>query len=573
MDNFEIANILNEIADILEIQGEDIFRVGAYRRAAEVIESLSENVKDVAEKGQLDDIPGVGPSIAAKITEFLKTGRLKYLEDLNKKVPTGLIPILEIPGMGPKTIQKFYKEFGVKNIKDLEKLLKTDKISRLEGFGPKSEENIKKGLEQFKRFKKRYPLGKIYPIADSIAVYLKKTDGVDKVNIAGSLRRMLETIGDIDILCTSTKPQKAIDTFCSMPQVKEVRVKGSTKAVVMLKQGIEADLRVVEPKSYGAALHYFTGSKAHNIHIRTLGIEKGLKINEYGIFKVKTGVRISGRTEDEIFKATGLSYIEPEIREDRGEIQAAQKGKLPCVLQLSDIKGDLHTHTNYSEGKNSVAEMADAAIKMGYEYILITDHTTTVGITHGMNEEKILKQLKEIDEINAQFKIKSLKFKILKGVECDIKADGSLDLPDKILEKLDIVVGAIHSRFAMDQTGRLIKACQNHNVDIIAHPTGRRLGLREAYEVDLNKVMDVCKKTNTFLELNAAWERLDLNDINCRKAKEKGIKLAISSDSHQIGMLNMMKYGVAVARRGWLEKKDIINTMPLDKLLKYVYND
>jgi DNA polymerase (family 10) len=584
MDNITIANFFHEIADILELKGEDPFRIGAYQRAAQTIESLTQNLEDISKEGKLREIPGIGESIAQKIEEILKTGKLKFLEDLRKTISPGLVTMLGIPGLGPKTILKLNKKFGIETLEDLEKLLPLHKICKLEGFGEKSEENIKKGLEQFKRHKERSLLGKVEPQGAAIVEVLKKVDGVDRVDLGGSIRRMKETIGDIDLLCTSTKPKKVIEAFCSLPQVKEVRAKGTTKAVVILKTGLEADLRVVEPEAYGAALHYFTGNKEHNIRIRTLGVKRGLKINEYGIFRIggqsqskRTStiwdcprmVRIGGRTEEEVFKAVGLPYIEPELRENRGEIEAGFAGKLPHLIELSDIKGDLHVHTNYSDGREGIEEIAEAAIKKGYQYIAITDHTKTVGITGGMDEKKILKQMKEIDGLNSKFEIRyspNSKFTILKGVECDIKSDGTLDLPDKILEKLDVVVAAIHSKFGMDQTERLIKTCQNPHVDIIAHPTGRKLGERDPYQVDLDKVMDVCKKTNTFLELNAFWDRLDLNDVNCRKAKEKGVKIAIGTDTHHLLEMDVIKFGLATARRGWLEKNDVINTLPVEKL-------
>lgn len=570
MDNISVANFFHEIADILELLGEDTFRIGAYRRAAQTIESLPESIEDIVKRGKLKEVPGVGESIAQKIEEILKTGELKYLNELRKKVPAGLVAMLQIPGLGPKTIIKLNKEFKIDSLEALERILPQHKICKLEGFGEKSEENIRKGIEQFKRHKERSLLGKVYPQAQAILDYLKKTGWVKEISIAGSIRRCKETIGDIDILATSPNPPKIIDAFCTMPQVKEIKAKGLTKAVILIKTGLEVDLRVVKPECYGAALHYFTGNKEHNIKIRTLGVKRGLKINEYGIFKIKNSkeIKIGGRTEEEVFKAVGLPYIQPELREDRGEIEAAFEGKLPHLIELSDIKGDLQVHTIYSDGVHSIKEMAEAAIKLGYEYILITDHTKTVGITNGMDEDKIKRQMEEIDSLNAELKTQKLNFRILKGVECDIRKDGSLDLPDKILEQLDIVLGAIHTSFNMDQTKRLISACQNPNIDIIAHPTGRKLGERDPYPVDLDKVMDVCKKTNTVLELNAFWDRLDLNDVNCMKAKEKGVLISIGTDAHHKLELNNMDYGIKTARRGWLEKENVVNTLSLEKLLK-----
>jgi len=586
MDNITIANFFHEIADILELKEENSFRINAYRKAAQVIEGLSQNIEEVAKEGDLTKIPGVGQGIAEKIYEIIKTERLTYLEELKKTIPPGLVSMLRVPGLGPKTILKLYKKFGVETIEDLERLLPLHKICQLEGFGERSEEKIREGLEQFRKHQKRSLLGKVEPLALEIVKTLEAMPETEKVNLAGSLRRKRETIGDIDILCTSKQPSKTISAFCRLPQIKEIKAQGSTKVVALSKTGLEVDLRVVEPEAFGAALHYFTGNKQHNIKIRTMGVKKGLKINEYGIFRVKkqdqdknqknkktiSTEKIGGTTEEEVFRAVGLPYIEPELREDRGEIEAALENRLPHLIDLRDIKGDLHCHTKYSDGQNTLREMAEAAIKRKYQYLLISDHTTTVGITHGMDVKKIQRQIAEIDQINQWLAERGDKFRLLKGVECDIRADGSLDLPDEILFQLDIVIAAIHSKFGMDQTERLILACQNPNVDIIAHPTGRKLGERDPYQVDLEKVMKVCQKTKTALELNAFWNRLDLNDINCKRAKEVGVKITIGTDSHHIFEMDVIKYGVATARRGWLEKEDVLNTAPLEELLSWVKN-
>jgi len=563
MTNQDIADIFNEIADILELKNENTFRVLAYRRATRAIENLPEVFS-----GQ--KTTGIGEDLAKKIIEIQKTGHLKFLEKLRRTIAPGLVEMLNIPGLGPKTILKLNQKFKIKNISDLEKILSEHKIAQLEGFGKQSEENIKDGIAQYKRHISRFPLGKIYPLASNIADELRKVALVDKVDLAGSIRRMKETIGDIDILCTTKNPSAVIKKFCLLPNVETVKEKGNTKAVIILKNGLEADLRVLKSESYGAALHYFTGNKDHNIKIRSIGAKKGLKINEYGIYKQMANGKwqiVGGKTEQEVFDAVGLPYIEPELREDRGEIEAGFKHELPRLIKLSDIKGDLHIHTNYSDGAESIEEMARAAIKMGYEYILISDHTTTVGITNGMDEKKILRQMREIDKINQAFRGQRLGFRILKGVECDIKSNGSLDLPDKILEKLDLVIGAIHSKFKMDQTERVIKACQNKNVDIIAHPTGRIIGKRDPYPVNLEKVMDICQKTNTYLELNSFWNRLDLSDVNCLLARKKKIKIALGTDAHSQTHFPLMKFGVCQARRGWLEKDDVLNTLKKDKLI------
>lgn len=569
MDNIEIAQIFNQVADILEIQGENQFRVGAYRRAAQVIEALPKDINEIYQEGKLEEIPGVGESLAQHIKELIEKGKCREFEILKKKVPAGLLELMNIEGLGPKRVKFLYKKFGVQNISQLEKLLTSHRLLKEKGWGEKSEQNILRGIELYRRFSKRFLLGKIYFLAQGIVNKLKGYSEIDQVELCGSIRRMKETIGDLDILATAKNPKKAIEFFCQLPEIQEVRAKGPTKANVLLRRGPEADLRVVKPESFGAALHYFTGSKSHNIAIRRMGIEKGLRINEYGIFKKIGGQlkRIGGRTEEEIFKAVGLPWIPPEIRENTGEIEAALKNQLPRLISLEDLRGDLHVHSNWSDGTDSILEIAEAAKKLGYQYIAITDHTPTVGITHGLTAERVLKQLREIKKINQ--KVKGIR--ILSGIEVDIKKDGSLDLPNKVLEKLDLVVASVHTAFRQpkeEMTKRIIKAIQNPNVDIIGHPTGRLINEREPYELDLEAIMKEAKKTGTALELNSFWNRLDLNDVNCRMAKNMGVKIAISTDAHNIMELEIIKFGVATARRGWLEKKDVLNTLSINQLLK-----
>jgi DNA polymerase (family 10) len=485
--------------------------------------------------------------------------------------------MMNIPGVGPKTIAKLYKKFKIKNIDELEKFLKEKRLRRLKGFGEKSEEKILAGIKQYKRHAERFPLGIVAPQAENIVNQLKESGFVEQISVAGSIRRMKETIGDIDILVTSNKPQKVMDVFVNLPEVKEVMAKGRTKSMVLLKTGIQADVRVVAPESFGAALYYFTGSKAHNIHARKLALEKGLTINEYGVFRVtgkKKGKRVAGRTEEEVFAAIGLPYIEPELREDLGEIEAglrqtqSKPNGLPKLVELKDIKGDLHIHSNWADGDNSIEEIMEEAKKRGYQYIAITDHTPTVGITGGLKPKEILKQIEYIKKLNKKLK----DFVVLAGIECDIKADGSLDTPDEILEKLDVVIASVHTSFRQNEekmTSRIIKAMQNKNVDIIGHPTGRVINYRDAYAVNLDRLFEVAKNTGTIFEVNAFWNRLDLNDVNCRKAKDRGIKLEIGTDAHHVLALDMMKYGVATARRGWIEKKNVINTLPYEQLIKF----
>lgn len=567
MTNQEIAQILVHISQILDIQGENTFKIRAYIKASETIENLTYQLSSLEDKKKIAELPGIGEGIAKKIKELLETGKLKYYEDLKKSEYAPLTEFLKIPGVGPKHAKLVYDKLGVKTVEQLQKAAQQGKLKDLYGLGEKVEQNILQGIQQVKKYKERFPLAFIYPRAQTILEEMKKVKEAKKITQAGSLRRMRETIADVDILVSSDKPKPVMDAFVNLPQTQKVVAKGNTKSSIVTKDGFQVDLRVVKPESFGAASHYFTGSKAHNIRIRSLGVNKGLKINEYGVFKKEK--RISGKTEEEIFKSVKLPYIAPELREDQGEIEAAQNGKLPSLIELKDIKGDLHVHTNWTDGNNSIEEMAKAAKKRGYRYIAICDHSPTVGITNGLTEERLLKQIKEIEKLNKRFK----GFKILSGIEVDIRSNSQLDLGDEILKKLDLVVAAVHTKFSQpedEMTKRIIKAIENPNVDILAHPTGRLIGKREPYQVDMDKIMDACKSNGKILELNAYPERLDLSDINCRKAREKGIKIAISTDAHRNAHLEWMKFGVATARRGWIEPQDVINTLPLSKLLKFL---
>ncbi|MBU4047475.1 DNA polymerase/3'-5' exonuclease PolX, partial [bacterium] len=467
----------------------------------------------------------------------------------------------------PKTAKLLYEELGVDNIEKLEKAVRQHQIKDLPGMGEKSEDNILRGIELYKRRKERVLLGLALPLAEEIVKSLSRLDETDKISFAGSLRRKKETIGDIDILVTSQKPEKIMKTFTSLPQVREILAEGPTKSSVITKDDIHVDVRVVEPISFGAALQYFTGSKAHNIRLRELAIKRNLKINEYGIFDVKTDGRIAGEREEEIYQILNLPFIPPELREDMGEIEAAQENRLPRLVEYSQIRGDLHLHTKWSDGAHTIRQMAEAAKKRGYKYIAITDHSQSLKFAGGLTEERLREQVEEIQKLNQELD----DFTVLTGIEVDIKSDGSLDFSDEILSKLDVVVAAIHSGFKQESkiiTERIIKAMQNGFVNIIAHPTGRLIGYRESYQVDINEIMKVASETGTILEINAYPERLDLNDVYCRMAKEKGVQLAVETDAHSIDGLEFMNLGVDVARRGWLEEKDIVNALPLDKLFK-----
>jgi len=573
MTNQEIAEILVHISQILDIQGENPFKIRAYIKAAETIEALTYQLSSLEDKDKIQELPGIGEAITRKIKELLETGKLKYYEDLKKSEYAPLIEFLRIPGMGPKHAKLVHDKLGVKTIEELKKAAEEGKLRELPGLGEKVEQNILQGIQQVQKFKERYSLAFIYPRAQNILDELKQVKEVKQITLGGSLRRMKETIGDVDILVASEKPKPVMDVFVNLPKTAKVVAKGSTKSSIVTKDGFQVDIRVVKPESFGAAQHYFTGSKAHNIRIRSLGIDKGLKVNEYGVFKGKKS--IAGKTEEEVFKSVGLPFIPPELREDQGEIEAAQHNQLPHLIELTDLKGDLHVHTDWTDGYHSIEEMSKSAQKRGYQYIAICDHSPTIGITNGLTPQRLKKHNEEIDKLNekiAQSK-DNKKFRILKGIEVDIKSNGQLDFEDEILKGLDIVVASVHTKFTQSQaemTKRIIKAIENPHVDIIAHLTGRLIGKREAYPVDLDKIMDACKTNETALELNAYPERLDLSDLNCRKAKEKGVKIAISTDAHRDTHLDWITFGIATAKRGWIEPEDVINTLPLTKLMKWL---
>jgi len=574
MSNQEIAKILYEISELLEMK--DIpFKPRAYEKAALAIENLEEEVEEIYNKGglkALKEIPGVGESIAEKIEEIIKTGHLKYYEKLKKKMPVDLEEITAVEGVGPKMVMKLYKHLGIKTLHDLEKAAKAGKIRGLEGFGEKTEQNILQGIEFLKKSQGRFVLGFVMPKIREIENRIKSLKGVKQAVVGGSIRRRKETVGDGDILVAVSSPKiakKVVDYFIHMPEVVYVYSKGETKSSVKLNNGMDFDLRVVPEESFGAALQYFTGNKDHNIILRKIAIKKGYKLNEYGLFKGKK--MIAGRTEEEIYKALGLQWMEPELRTNTGEIEAAQRGKLPKIINYNDLRGDLQIQTTWSDGASSIEEYVEEAMKLGLEYITITDHTKGLAVTGGLNEKDLEKQGKEIDRINQKLKKENKKFKILKGAEVNIKKDGSLDISDKTLKKLDVVGVAVHSGFKMSKrqmTERVIKAIKNPNADILFHPTGRVINRRPPYELDIEKIIRAAKETNTILEIDAYPDRLDLKDEHVRMAVKAGVKLSIDSDSHHVSHMRYLEFGIAQARRGWATKKDVVNTQPLDKFLK-----
>jgi DNA polymerase (family 10) len=568
MLNAEIAQTFRDIAKILEIKQENVFRVRAYERAAQNIEALDEDVSGLARENRLSEIPGVGKDLSGKITEYCLTNKIKYFEQLKKEIPQGVLELLSVPSVGPKTVRLLFEKLKVKSVAGLEKAISKGRLNNVPGIKEKTIANILKGIAIFKRGKERITLAQATKIAGDFSESLSGMKEVDKLSSAGSLRRQKETVGDIDILIVSQKPAKVMHKFTRLPSVAQVLASGATKASVRTRQDVQVDCRVVEAKSFGAALVYFTGSKDFNIRLRQIAIKKGLKVNEYGVFRKNKF--ICGRTEEDVFKVLGLPYIEPELRENRGEIELAMQGRLPELVGLKDIKGDLHTHSDWSDGVSSIEEMAQAARERGYEYIALTDHSQSLKIANGLSVEDLKKKRAQIDRVNSRLK----GITVLFGTEVDIDSQGRIDYKDDILKGFDIVVAAIHTGFKQplaQLTKRLVSACRNKYVHVIAHPTGRLWGVRDAYPVDMNEVFKAAKDTNTHMEINSFPNRLDLNDINCRRASELGVKFAISTDSHESTQLDAIRFGLSVARRAGLTKNSVINTYGLNKLLKEIH--
>lgn len=572
MKNQELAKIFYEIADYLRMENV-AFKPFAYQRVAMSLESMEGDVEKVYKQGgieALEKIPGVGKNIAEKIEEYLKTGKIKSYSELKKKTPIDLEELLAVEGLGPRKTRTLYQKLGIKNLKDLEKAAKEHKIASLFGFKEKTEKNILEGIAFLKKSKGRFLLGQILSEVKEITSKLKTLKEVEQISVAGSVRRMKETVGDVDILITTKNPKKVMDFFVSLPGIAKIWVKGTTKSSIRLSQGFDVDLRTVHNKSYGSALQYFTGSKEHNIATRRLAIEKGLKLNEYGVFRGKK--MIAGWNEAGVYRALGLPWIEPELREDQGEIEKAITKDLPKIIGYDEIKGDLHCHSDWDGGENSIEEMAETAMAMGYEYIGISDHTKFLRIENGLDERKLELQRKEIDRLNEKLKKDNKKFRVLQGCETNILKDGSTDIKNEALAKLDYVIAGIHSGFKMEKnemTERMINAIKNPNIGIISHPSGRILKKRDEYLIDFDKVLKAAKEYNKILEINSWPERLDLNDQRIRMAKEAKVKMAINTDSHSKDQMRFIELGIAQARRGWAEKEDIINSQPIEKLLKF----
>jgi DNA polymerase (family 10) len=567
MRNVEFAQLFREISLYLEMQGVQ-FKPRAYEKVAYTIEALEEPLTEIYRRGgikALRRIPGVGEAIAEKIEEIIQTDKLKYYEELKREIPVDIRAMTAIEGVGPKMVKVLYEELEVKNVSDLERVAHNGMIRSLPHFGEKMEQKILRGIEFLKQGSGRITLGAALPLILEIQGRLRELADVEGVEVAGSIRRRKETVGDADILAISRKPQRVMDFFVSMPEVAHVLGKGTTKTMIKLKNNLDVDLRVVPDESFGAALNYFTGSKDHNVALRRIAQEKGLKLNEYGLFRGSK--QIAGKTEEEIYKVLGLSYIPPEIRENQGEIEAAKMGKIPNLVGYHDLRGDLQIQTTWTDGANSIEEMAEEARRLGLEYIAITDHTKGLAMTGGSDEKKLLRQMDTIEEIN-----RSLKgITVLKGAEVNINKDGTLDIKDEVLAELDIVGIAVHSHFNLprrEMTERIKRAMRNPHADILFHPTGRVIQKREPYDVDMDEIIKTAKETDTVLEVDAYPDRLDLKDEHVRKAVEAGVKLVIDSDAHSVNHMRFLEFGVAQARRGWARKKDVINTLPQKDFLK-----
>jgi len=566
--NADIADIFNRVAEMLEMEDANPFRVRAYRNAARTVGGLSKSMADMLDADEaLTDLPGIGKDLAGKIQEIVETGTLSQLEELEQETPTELHDVLKLPGLGPKKVKTLYNELKIDSLDALEKAAKEKKIRDLDGFGKKTEENILKALKRESSGTQRLRLAVAEQVSKPLVDYLKRSKGVKDIAIAGSFRRRKETVGDLDILATCKKGSTIMDRFVRYEDVDTVVSRGKTRSSVILDSGLQVDLRVVPQVSYGAALHYFTGSKAHNIAIRKIVQKKNLKLNEYGVYRGKK--RIAGKTEAGVFKQADLAYIEPELREDRGEIKAAREDTLPELITRGDIRGDLHAHTKATDGKSTLKEMAESAQALGYEYLAVSDHSRSLTVAKGLDVKRLEEQMTEIDRLNE----KMTDFRILKSIEVDILEDGSLDLPDGVLRRLDIVTGSVHGKFDLSrkrQTERVLRAMENPHLHILGHATGRLINERASYDIDMERVLEGAKERGCFLELNAHPQRLDLNDIHCKTAREAGVKIAISTDAHSVHELENMRFGIGQARRGWLEPADVLNTRSWNDLKKLI---
>ena len=569
MDNQGVAAAFYEIADLLDLQGV-AFKPAAYRRAARNIESMEEDINKLASEGKVKDIEGVGEAMAKKIDEMLTTGKLRYLEELRSQLPEGLLDVLRVPDVGPRTAMVLYKELGITSLQQLKEAAAAKRLRGLKGFGEKTEQRILQGIDTLEAKGKRTLLGEALPVAEEYVEHLRASRTLDKISIAGSLRRGKETVGDIDILVGDDEPSAIMESFVAYPKVSEILMKGPTKSTVRLKNGLQVDIRAVETNSYGAALCYLTGSKEHNVYMRKVGVEMGLKLNEYGLFERDSGKMVAGATEEEVYEALGFRYIDPELRENSGEFAASREGRLPKLVKRDDVRGDFHVHTEWSDGSNTIQQVADSAAKRGYEFVTITDHSQSMKIAGGLSPEDLRKQIAEVRKADSAA---GGRLRVLAGTEVDIKSDGSLDFPKALLKDLDVVVASVHSRFKMDKdemTKRVVAAVESGTIDILGHPTGRLIGERTGYQLDLQKVFEAARSSGVSMEINSFPNRLDLGDINCRTAKEAGVRMAIGTDSHHVDQMGFIRLGVITARRGWLEAKDVLNTVKAKDLDRHL---
>jgi len=557
--NSEIARSLHDMAELYAVKG-DFFRSRAFMLASRRVESLGEDLGKIREKEGLTSIPSVGKGIAAVIEELLQTGESKELEDLKESLPYGLLDLMKLEGVGPKTALRLRNEFGVTSVEELEAVLRDGKLVELKGFGPKAQENLLNSVRDYRSRQDRFLLGAILPVVDSVLLYMSRCEEIVQIDVAGSTRRRKETVGDLDLVAASTKPEEAVEWFVSMKGVGRIVSRGTTRSTIVMSPNLQVDLRVVEPEAYGAAFLYLTGSKEHNVKLRTIAIKKGYKLNEYGLFKRKTNQKIAGTTEEDIYSALSMSWIEPELREDRGELDAAIERRLPVLVTIEEIQGDLHVHSEWSDGSASIEEIMNKAKAMGLKYTAICDHSKSLGIARGLDEARLKKQVDEIGKINN----KTEGFTVLRGIECDIRSDGDLDLPDAVLKDLDFVVASIHSGFKAEEkqlTARMINAIHNDYVSAIGHPTGRIIQRRNPYALDLDRVFEAAADAGVMMEINAFPDRLDLDDENSRAAKEHGVRICIGTDAHSLGHMDFLPLGVYVARRGWLRGTDVVNTL------------
>ncbi len=569
VQNAEIADIFSEVADLLDIEGENQFRVRAYRTAARTLSELPQNLSDMVEQDDdLSRLHGIGKDLAGKIKTIVQTGSLPQLEELRAKHGGELSTMMNVAGLGPKRVKQIHESLKVNTLSDLKDAAEQEKIRDLPGMGEKTEKSILEGLARIAGTSDRVKLSIARQFVESLTRKLEDTKGVKTVTVAGSYRRRKETVGDLDVLVTCEKNEPVMEAFTKGRDIQKVVSKGDTRSTILLRKGLQVDLRVVPESGYGSALHYFTGSKAHNIAVRRIAVKKKLKLNEYGLYRGND--QIAGRTEEEVYSALGLPYIPPELRENNGEVEAAAENKLPELIERKHIRGDLHAHSRHTDGRDSIENMAEAAKELGYSYLAVTDHSQKITVTGGVNEKRLMEEVKEIDRINEKLD----GIRLLKGCEVDILEDGALDFPDSVLERLDIVIGAVHSKFKLsrkEQTERVLKALSNKYLTFIAHPTGRLIGSRDPYEIDMDRIIRAAADEGCFLELNGNPDRLDLNENYCRSCKENGVKVVLNTDAHSTMDLQFMEFAVGQARRGWLEVDDVVNTKSTKKLMKLLH--